>query len=65
MLNILAKKEACVAIGFSASRLLGDDLYIANVYASNKVYERLKVWEAMVNCLLRGQVDLQEQLECG
>lgn len=41
-----------MAIGFKWFK--GDDLYIANIYASNKMHERIEMWEAMVHCLPRG-----------
>lgn len=32
---------------FTLSRLLSSDLYIANVYASNKMHKHIEMWEVI------------------
>lgn len=52
--SILVNKAPCVAIGYNGSNFpyyQGGDIFIANVYASKKMRERIETWENIVELL--------------
>lgn len=59
LLNTLTRREACVGIDYNGLNFQGY-LYIANIYASNKMHERIEMRKAMVQCLPR---EANENLE--
>ena len=54
--SILAHKTPCVAIDYNGSNFpyyQGEDIFIASMYASNKMREWIEMWEPMVELLPR------------
>ena len=49
----ITRREACVGMDYNSLNFQGY-LCIANIYASNKMHERIKMRKATVQCLPRG-----------